>query len=55
MTRGGNAAMWRCGDGAVMGAGKADRARELVSYCARHTCLADLLAHGRQVRPDISW
>jgi hypothetical protein len=37
------------------GAGKSDKARELVSYCARHTRLADLLAHGRQVRPDVSW
>lgn len=37
------------------GAGKADKARELVSYCARHARLADLPARGRQVRPDISW
>ncbi|MFP4436184.1 MAG: TIR domain-containing protein [Chloroflexaceae bacterium] len=37
------------------GAGKADKARELVSYCARHARLVDLPARGRQVRPDISW
>jgi ATP/maltotriose-dependent transcriptional regulator MalT len=37
------------------GEGLANKARETVNYLARHNRLPELLALGRQQRPDISW
>ena len=37
------------------GAGKADKARELVDYMDRYDRLADLVRVGRQARPDVPW
>ncbi len=37
------------------GEGKADKARELVSYCDRHKCLDKLVQAGQRLRPDIQW
>jgi hypothetical protein len=37
------------------GAGKADKARELVDYMDRYERLADLLRVGRGARPDVPW
>jgi hypothetical protein len=37
------------------GAGKTDKARELVSYLARHHRVHELVQVGQQLRPDISW
>ena len=39
----------------LQGAGKADKARELVGYCERNGKLADLVAAGKRLRPDILW
>jgi hypothetical protein len=32
-----------------------DKARELLLLCVRQNRLADLVAHGRRIRPDIAW
>ena len=37
------------------GAGKVNKARELVAYLARRGRLSDLAKVGRRVRPDIDW
>ena len=37
------------------GAGKADKARELVDYMDRYERLPDLIRLGRQARPDVPW
>jgi hypothetical protein len=37
------------------GESKADKARELVSYCERRDCLDKLVQIGRQLRPDVPW
>jgi hypothetical protein len=37
------------------GAGKANRARELVGYLARRDRIADLIRVGKRLRPDIPW
>lgn len=37
------------------GEGKADKARELLTYVVRHDLLADLVQHCSKVRPDIPW
>ncbi len=37
------------------GEGKADKARELVSFCDRHDKLAKLIEAGKRLRPEIPW
>lgn len=37
------------------GQGKAGKARELVSYVARHGLITELISAGEQLRPDINW
>jgi len=37
------------------GAGKTDKARELLSYLERRQRILELVALGRQLRPDVSW
>jgi len=37
------------------GGGKADKARELISYLERRGRLPELVRIGRQLRPDVSW
>jgi hypothetical protein len=32
-----------------------DKARELLLLCVRQNRLAELVAHGRRIRPDVSW
>jgi tetratricopeptide (TPR) repeat protein len=34
------------------GAGKADKARELIQYCTRHSCYKDLVQRCRKLRPE---
>lgn len=37
------------------GDGKEDKVRELILYCERHSNLGELVACGKDVRPDITW
>ena len=37
------------------GQSKADRARELILHCERRECVAEFVAVGKKLRPDISW
>ena len=37
------------------GSGRADKARELVTYMDQHDRLADLMRVGRRSRPDVPW
>ena len=37
------------------GEGKADKARELVSFCDRHDTVAKLVETGKRLRPDVPW
>lgn len=37
------------------GAGKVDKARELIAYLDRHSRILELVRTGEQVRPDIQW
>jgi hypothetical protein len=39
----------------LVGATKADFARELVAHCVRHRRISKLVETGRQLRPDVGW
>jgi hypothetical protein len=39
----------------LKGESKASKARELIAYLSRRERLADLIAVGKNVRPDIIW
>lgn len=39
----------------LIGAGPADKARELISYLERHSRIDELLVVGKRVRPDVPW
>ncbi len=39
----------------LSGAGLTGKARELIGYCERHTCLPALLNAGRTLRPELDW
>lgn len=36
-------------------AGLTGKARELISYCERHTCMPKLIAAGQTLRPELDW
>jgi hypothetical protein len=37
------------------GAGLTGKARELIGYCERHTCMPTLIASGKTLRPELDW
>lgn len=39
----------------LSGAGLTGKARELLSYCGRHTCMPALIAGGKTLRPELDW
>lgn len=39
----------------LSGSGLSSKARELIGYCERHTCLPALLVAGQTLRPELDW
>lgn len=39
----------------LSGSGLTGKARELLSYCERHTCMPKLIAAGKTLRPELDW
>ena len=39
----------------LSGAGLTGKARELIAYCERHTCMPKLIAAGKTLRPELDW
>lgn len=39
----------------LSGSGLSVKARELIGYCERHTCMSTLIAAGQTLRPELNW